>query len=77
MHASAQFEIDRPSFLYPIGKVAHGSGGKVEIDQSLTDAKLAPVETPAGLATEVRRRLTENPIATWDEAVREIAEEDA
>jgi hypothetical protein len=36
-----------------------------------------PVETPAGLATEVRRRLTENPIATWDEAVREIAEEDA
>jgi DNA topoisomerase VI subunit B len=36
-----------------------------------------PVETPADLANEVGRRLSENPIATWDEVVRAIAEEDA
>jgi hypothetical protein len=36
-----------------------------------------PVETPAGLADEVRRRLAENPAATWDDAVKAIAVEDA
>jgi hypothetical protein len=35
-----------------------------------------PVETPAGLADEVSRRLAQNPISTWDEAVRAIVEED-
>ena len=35
-----------------------------------------PVETPTNLADEVRRRLADNPVATWDDAVRTIAEED-
>jgi hypothetical protein len=35
-----------------------------------------PVETPTNLADEVRRRLADNPVATWDDAVRAIAEED-
>jgi hypothetical protein len=36
-----------------------------------------PVETPAGLAEEVRRHLAENPAATWDDAVKAIAVQDA
>jgi hypothetical protein len=36
-----------------------------------------PVEIPADLAGEVRRHLSENPIATWDGAVKAIAEEEA
>jgi hypothetical protein len=35
------------------------------------------VELPADLADEVRQHLSENPIATWDDAVKAIAEEDA
>ncbi len=35
-----------------------------------------PVETPTNLADEVRRRLADNPVARWDDAVRTIAEED-
>jgi hypothetical protein len=36
-----------------------------------------PVEMPADLADEVRRRLAENPAATWDDTVKVIAAEDA
>jgi hypothetical protein len=35
-----------------------------------------PVETPTNLADEVRRRLADNPVATWDDAVRTIGEKD-
>jgi hypothetical protein len=35
-----------------------------------------PVETPTNLADEVRRRLADDPVATWGDAVGTIAEED-
>ena len=41
--------------------------------------RLAPVaiKTPSDLEARVKRYLTEHPAETWDDAVRQIAEEDA
>jgi hypothetical protein len=49
---------------------------RAELAAELERLNADPVETPTNLADEVRRHLADNPVATWDDAIRTIAEEE-
>ena len=75
-HGVAKAIADASLLANAYAAMKRAAQARVMLEDELERLNAEPVEAPADLADEVKRRLAEEPTSTWDESVRAIVEED-